>query len=125
MVSNKHVGDEILCALRETHKHGLIDFSKLEKGTKIHITTKNSLYKMEVFDNNTALVQGGKRYSEPTEVRFRGSTWGTPMLWLSRIGYQMRMELFEPHTKKVVTTSSVQAATVFKDDWSYQMEWGD
>lgn len=121
--NEKHVDISILSILEETQKFGVLDLSKLEKGNQIHVTTKNSIYKMEIVGNKMVVVQGGKRYLQPTKVRFNGSTWGTSMLWMNRIGYKMRMEFYEPETRATLTTSSVKAAKIFGENWSYQMEW--
>jgi hypothetical protein len=57
--------------------------------------TENSVYRIIPLEagNSRILIQGGRFFPEPTEVRFAGSGFGGSFLKLGWIGLGLRMEI--------------------------------
>jgi hypothetical protein len=103
-----------------------IDVNRLKAGTILLITTKNNLYKLIKTDREGVVyAQGGKYFTEPTEVYFSGSTFGGSMIKIGWIGYGMIMEMHIIEKKKGIKTSPVQTARVIGNGWEYDLDWAD
>lgn len=89
---------------------GDLDTSKLPNGTEIVVTTRHSEYKIKLVnaEEGDILIKGGSRFPEYTEAILNGSTWGSSMLALGKIGIDMFMEIGIPSLKKTITTSGVK-----------------
>ena len=67
--------------IEEQDRKGGIAVDKLEPGTTILVSTRNSEYVIEVVEGKNIKIAGGKlsdggaRFSKPTEAFFAGSTW--------------------------------------------------
>lgn len=101
-----------------------IDVSKLPKGTKLLVKTRNSLYIIEKLDYGTkVLVKGGRHFPEHTEAYFPGSTYGGAHMKLNWINYGMHMEFYTPN--KTIITTGVRNATILAPNYNYTMNWED
>lgn len=107
-------------------KYG-INVHKLKPGTIVFVITKNSMYKIIKVngDQYSITIQGDKRFHQPINANFSGSTFGGSIIKLGWIGCGMNMEIYVPAYKKTYVTTSVKAARVVGDGWEYDMEWGD
>jgi hypothetical protein len=88
-----------------------VALESLERGTILDVKTWNTRYRVVVLDGEgRAVISGGRRFQEPTEVRIEGSTAGGRDLKIGWIGIGLRLELsllsLGPHT---VTTSPIQS----------------
>jgi hypothetical protein len=83
----------------------------LEPGSVLEVTTRHSQYRMLVVGpRGRALVTGGARFHEPTEVRIEGATAGGSVLKCGWIGVGLRLEL--SIGRRRVLTSTVDAVCV-------------
>lgn len=94
------------------HLYGATDdglsVDSLEPGTVLDVTTCNSRYRLVVLDaDGHALVSGGWRFPDPTEVRIEGSTAGGRALRLGWIGVGLRLEM--RMGTRTITTSTVRS----------------
>ncbi len=84
-----------------------INLWKLKSGTKIKVKTQNHGYCLEILDTQDLIkIQGGKYFSEPQIVFFRGSTRGG-IIRVGRIEINHAME-FICEDGKMVSTSNVK-----------------
>ena len=84
---------------------GGVDLRNLTPGTVISIRTLNHLYKIEVVEEDTALISGHPEFCpDPVEVRIHGSTWGGSMLRVRFVGRGMHLEFEHPVHKRIVTS---------------------
>lgn len=102
-----------------------INVHKLKSGIVILAVTRNNLYKMVKKDGKNVLVQGGKKFNEPKEVMFIGSSFsGGSAIKIGWIGYGMKMEMYDESFKNHnLITSVVLAARLIGDGWEYEMDW--
>lgn len=109
--------------LEKNDLHG-IDLCKMKKGTKVKVITKNSIYEFVVVDGQKVIVKGGKFFPTPVEAELKGSTFNKKMK-IGWIGFMMNMNIITEG--RLVTTSSVQSATVFspEGDWLFNLDWPD
>ena len=71
----------------------------------ISIRTVNHLYRIEVVEEDTALISGHPEFCpNPVEVRIHGSTWGGSMLRVRFVGRGMHLEFEHPVHKRIVTS---------------------
>ncbi len=113
--------EEITRRVEEQKQLGGINTSSLDVGTRIEVTTANSLYEMELLGDGKIKIRGGDFFPELVDGYFVGSTWGTPLLKMNWIGKGMRMEI--NYSDRKLTTSPVQEAKVIGDHWCYEL-WG-
>ena len=80
----------------------------LGPGTVLDVTTWNTRYRVVVLDGEgRAVISGGPRFQQPTEVRIEGSTAGGREFRTGWIGIGLRLELsLGPRT---ITTSPIQS----------------
>ena len=118
----KHLGPEINKIIEDQDDLGGISIQSLNEGDRIFVTTKRTNYIIEKIKDQEIKIKGGKHFPEDTEVLLKGSTWGTSLIKLGWIGYNMLMEI---HTKngKILSTSPVKSATIVANDWTYTMDW--
>jgi hypothetical protein len=99
-----------------------IDVHKLKPGIIILAVTRNSLYKIIKKEGRNVIVQGGKKFIEPKEVIFLGSSIrGGSSIKIGWIGYGMKMEMCDDSNNYI--TSIVLAARLIGDGWEYEMNW--
>jgi hypothetical protein len=74
--------------------------------------TENSVYRIIPLENGSSrvLIQGGRFFPEPTEVRFAGSGFGGSFLKLGWIGLGLRMEILWDGQR--IITSRIRAVQV-------------
>jgi hypothetical protein len=113
------LGREIERRVEEQKRLGGINVTQLDTGTRIEVQTINSVYKMTLLEDGKIKVHGGIHILEPTEARFVGSTWGTPLIKQNWIGKGMQMEITYENRK--LTTGPVQKAKVMGDLWCYEL----
>lgn len=72
-----------------------IDLQQLAARDEIHLHTQNSEYHLVLLDplELRVVVQGGSRFTEPTEAILCGATLGGAMLRTGWIGLGLRLEL--------------------------------
>ncbi len=77
--------------------------------------TENSIYRIIPLEagSSRVLVQGGRFFPEPTEVRFAGSGFGGSFLKLGWIGFGLRMEILWDGQR--IITSCVRSIQVERD----------
>ena len=108
--------------IKKQQELGGIDVFKLKPGTLITVRTRKSLYKFKTTDEKGKLIAtGGKYLPEEREIYFSGSTFGGSCIKVGWIGYLMHMEIWIG--KKLITTTSVQDASIEGDGWKYEMDW--
>ena len=105
--------------IEKAEKHG-VDISCLPLGTKIEVSTKNSLYLIECLGGNNIEISGGQYFSESLVV-LHGSVWGhgTSMIKNNWIGLDMNMELHFNDNR--ITTSKVKKIKIIGPNWSYDI----
>jgi hypothetical protein len=85
-----------------------VALDSLAPGTVLAVTTRNTCYRLVLLNNDgQALVSGGARFPDPTEVRIEGSTAGGHALRLGWIGVGLRLEM--RMGARTITTSTVQS----------------
>lgn len=120
--------------MEEQEQKGGLNVTLLEKGTKLTIETKNSIYQVVVVEGREVTISGGMtkegqiRFPLPAKAIILGSTWGGSMLKIDWIGQDMRMELnLMDEPAHSLLTSVVQNVEIEAPDgsWSYDMNWKD
>ncbi len=114
---------KIFLLIEDQNKLGGIDISKLKLGTNLLIYTKNSEYDITVLGERKILLKGGKYFKEFTECYLNGSTWGTSMLKLHWIGYEMLMEIVTSDNKIIRSSPVKRAIITYGNDWTYEIKW--
>ena len=86
--------------------------SELAAGTIVAVNTRHSQYRLLLIDplEGRALISGGARFPEPTEVRIAGSTAGGSMLKTAWIDVGLKLEVCVGHGR--ITTSRVVSVAV-------------
>jgi hypothetical protein len=83
-----------------------LSLAGLRPMARLRVRTRNTLYRLVLLGPGpTVLVQGGRHFPEPTEVRFCGSSLGGIELTADWIGVGFAMELAT--TTRHILTSSV------------------
>lgn len=90
---------------RETSRHRGVEVAHLPPLTRLNIWTQNSFYRLTLLDphESKAIVQGGRFFSEPSDVHFCGSSYGGTLLKMSWIGIGMRLELLS-EGRRIITS---------------------
>jgi len=102
---NPHFADTVNRNIIQSEIEGGVDLRNLTPGTVISIRTLNHLYKIEVVEEDTALISGHPEFCpDPVEVRIHGSTWGGSMLRVRFVGRGMHLEFEHPVHKRIVTS---------------------
>lgn len=97
-----------LCDLFPDGSEEGVALESLAPGTVLDVTTRNTRYRLTVVGpEGQALVTGGPRFPDPTEVRIEGSTAGGRALRLGWIGVGLRLEM--RMGARTITTSTVQS----------------
>jgi hypothetical protein len=92
-----HLDDAINNAICRSEIDGGVELANLEPGAIVEVTTRHHTYTLENQGDGQVLISGHPKYCpEPVQVRFHGSTWGTPMIRRRYIGREMRMEFWHP-----------------------------
>lgn len=94
-----------------------VETALLSPLTRLEVQTQNTLYRLTLIDagESVVLINGGRFFSEPTEVHLCGSSYGGTLIKLSWIGIGMRMELLS-HGRRIVTSPVVFVETLDDDD---------
>jgi hypothetical protein len=102
--------------MSETYEFRICD---LKLGEGVQVQTRNTLYEMIYLGGEVVLVRGGKHFPKPRIARFKGSTWGGPMLMPGRIVVGLNMEINHKDRRwgSPITTTSVQAIYISRDGW--------
>ena len=97
----------------ETSLRGGVEIASLRPLTKLAVQTHNTAYQVTLLDpdESTVLVQGGRFFTEPSEVYLCGSSYGGTLLKMAWIGFGMRMELLSGG-RRIVTSPVVAVETV-------------
>jgi hypothetical protein len=78
----------------------------LGPGTALDVMTWNTCYRLTILDaNGRAVITGGTRFQQPTEVRIEGSTAGGADFQIGWIGVGLRLEMSIGY--RTITTSPV------------------
>jgi hypothetical protein len=87
---------------------GGIAIEAIGPGTTLDVTTWNTTYRLTILDaHGRALIAGGDRFRQPTEVCIEGSTAGGASFLERWIGVGLRLELsIGPRT---ITTSPIRS----------------
>jgi hypothetical protein len=82
-----------------------VDLRDLPRGTELVVETRNSEYRLVLLDGHgsTAWIEGGRHFTEGTEVRIDGSTAGGHLLKAGWIGLGLRPDL-TAHGKRLLTS---------------------
>lgn len=81
-----------------------VNLSRLRPMARLLVRTRNTLYRLVVVGPGPAVVvQGGKYFSQATEVLFCGSSLGGSALKARWIGLGFRMELFGPDNRVITS----------------------
>jgi hypothetical protein len=125
-----NVDPRLLPLFQQQDEQGGIFIDKLPLQTKLIVQTKHSVYEMIAQGEFKILIKGGNRtdgtlrYPEFTEAFMCGSTWGTTMLKIGWIGYNMRMEIGRVNEHPVVTSPVKNVKIIGPDNsWEYEMQW--
>jgi hypothetical protein len=85
-----------------------VAIESLEPGTVLDVTTWNTRYRLVVLDEEgRAVITGGTRFQDPTEVCIEGSTAGGRQFRSGWIGIGLRLEL--SLGMRTVTTSPIRS----------------
>ena len=89
-----------------------ISLRELEPLGTLLARTENSVYRVIPLEAGSSriLIQGGRFFPEPTEVRFSGSGFGGSFLKLGWIGLGLRMEILWDGQR--IITSRIRAVQV-------------
>lgn len=123
--------EELLRKIAEQKELGGINVACLDVGTKIEVTTRNSVYKMELLGGKCIGIEGGYFSDEKIEAQFIGSNWGGNACKMNWIGKGMQMEIHyydfdedvfdeNPDPNRLLT-STVQKAKVIGDNWTFEL----
>jgi hypothetical protein len=98
---------------QETALHGGVEIAGLPALTRLDVQTHNTHYQIILLDPNesTAVVQGGRFFTHPSEVYLCGSSYGGTLLKMAWIGYGMRMEIMS-EGRRIVTSPVVSIETL-------------
>jgi hypothetical protein len=101
----------------ETALRGGVEIAGLPALTTLDIQTHNTHYQVILLDPNEskAIVQGGRFFTQPSEVYLCGSSYGGTLLKMAWIGYDMRMEIMS-EGRRIVTSPVVSIETVGDSD---------
>jgi hypothetical protein len=114
--------------IRQQNKGGL-DISLLNRGTKLSIETKNSIYDFVIIEGCNITIMGGMnadgeiRYPSPASAIFMGSTWGGSIIKANWIGEDMYMKVkvgLNIFSTSVVKNVEIESAN---GEWFYSMDW--
>jgi hypothetical protein len=96
----------------EVDLDGGVDLTQLEPLTQLTVSTDNTRYEISLLrpSEHVALVCGGTRLPEPTEVLVLGSSFGGNTLKLGWICIGMHMELWR--NQRHIVTSRVRSIEV-------------
>jgi hypothetical protein len=83
---------------------------EVEPLTTIVVQTHNSRYRIVMTGGTSAIVQGGKFFTDPTPARIDGSGFGGSVLKTAWIGLGLKMEIFANDQR--IITSPVLDVTV-------------
>ena len=97
---------------REASRRGGLEITQLSPLTRVQVRTHNSFYQITLLDPGeaTAIVQGGRFFTEPTKVYLCGSSYGGTLLKMAWIIFGMRMELLA-NGRRIVTSPVVTIET--------------
>jgi hypothetical protein len=102
---NPHFADAVNRNIVQSEIEGGVHLRDLTPGSVVSIQTLNHVYKIEVVEEDTALISGHPRFCpDPIEVRIHGSTWGGSMLRTRYLGRGMHLEFEHPVHKTIVTS---------------------
>jgi hypothetical protein len=76
---------------------------EVEPLTTIVVQTHNSRYRIVLTGGTSAIVQGGKFFTEPTPARIDGSGFGGSVLKTAWIGVGLKMEIFA-NEQRIITS---------------------
>ncbi|HLH43463.1 MAG TPA: hypothetical protein VKV74_10780 [Bryobacteraceae bacterium] len=100
-----HFADTVNRSIIQSEIEGGVDLRNLTPGSVISIRTTNHLYRIEVVEEDTALISGHPEFCpDPVAVRIHGSTWGGSMLRVRFVGRGMHLEFEHPVHKRIVTS---------------------
>ena len=93
-----------------------VGLAELESLTTLLVRTDNSLYRIIVLQppHPKILVQGGRFFTETTEGRLSGSSFGGSFLKMAWLGCGLRMEICSEGHQRIVT-SPVRSIEIQKD----------
>jgi hypothetical protein len=80
-----------------------IHLRELEPLTTVIVQTHNSRYRIVITSGTSAIVQGGKFFTEPTPARIDGSGFGGSVLKTAWIGVGLKMEIFA-NDQRIITS---------------------
>ena len=76
---------------------------EVEPLTTIVVQTHNSRYRLVMTGGTSAIVQGGKFFTNPTPARIDGSGFGGSVLKTAWIGVGLKMEIFA-NDQRIITS---------------------
>ena len=121
-MSSEYLDPKINKIIEDQDNLSGIFIQSLNEGDRIFVTTKQTNYIIEKIKDKEIKIKGGEYFPEDTEVFLEGSTWGTSLIKLGWIGYNMLMEI-RTKNGKILSTSPVKSATIVTNDWTYTMDW--
>ena len=80
-----------------------IHLRDVEPLTTIVVQTHNSRYRIVMTGGTSAVVQGGKFFTDPTPARIDGSGFGGSVLKTAWIGVGLKMEIFA-NDQRIITS---------------------
>jgi hypothetical protein len=83
-----------------------IHLREIEPLTTIVVQTYNSRYRIVMTGGTSAIVQGGKFFTDPTPARIDGSGFGGSVLKTAWIGVGLKMEIFA-NDQRIITSPVV------------------
>ena len=94
-----------------------VEIALLSPLTRLQVQTQNTLYRLTLIDTreSVVLIEGGRFFTERSEVHLCGSSYGGTLIKISWIGVGMRMELLS-HGRRIVTSPVVFVETLDDDD---------
>ena len=80
-----------------------VHLREVEPLTTIVVQTHNSRYRIVMTGGTSAMVQGGKFFTDPTPARIDGSGFGGSVLKTAWIGVGLKMEIFA-NDQRIITS---------------------
>ena len=80
-----------------------VHLREVEPLTTIVVQTHNSRYRIVMTGGTSAIVQGGRFFTEPTPARIDGSGFGGSVLKTAWIGIGLKMEIFA-NDQRIITS---------------------
>lgn len=110
--AHPHFSEAVNRNIIRSEIEGGVNLRDLPPGSVLSIQTLNRVYRLEVLEDETALISGHPQFCpDPAKVRIHGSTWGGSMLMMKYVGRGMHLEFDHPVHRTILTSRIVDIRT--------------